>query len=78
MLRQITIPITLPETLVERAQAAGILGNEEIANLLEAELVRLARVERLFATMDKLAQVQPPLTQAEIDAEIDTARAESG
>lgn len=73
MLRQITIPITLPETLVERAQAAGILGNEEIANLLEAELVRLARVERLFATMDKLAHVQPPLTQEEIDA----ARAES-
>lgn len=32
MLRQITIPITLSENLVQRAQAVGILGNEEIAN----------------------------------------------
>ena len=30
--------------------------------------------ERLFATMDKLSQIEPPLSQEEIDAEIGAAR----
>jgi hypothetical protein len=34
------------------------------------------QVEQLFTTMDKLAALQPALTEAEIDAEIAAARAD--
>ena len=38
--------------------------------------MRERRIERLFSTMDKLAQLKPPLTEDEIAAEIEAARAE--
>jgi hypothetical protein len=38
--------------------------------------MRQSHIERLFATMDKLSQIEPPLSQEEIDAEIEAARRE--
>lgn len=67
--------LTLPDDLAQQAREAGLLRPEALAVLLR-DAMRERRVERLFATMDKLAQVDPPLTEKEIAAEIETARAE--
>jgi len=66
----VDITLKLPEELVNQAQAAGILTDERVAELLAAELERKNQVRELFDDIDKLHELQPPLTQAEIDAEI--------
>jgi hypothetical protein len=38
--------------------------------------MRKSQVDQLFTTMGKLAALEPALTEAEIQAEIDAARAE--
>lgn len=65
--------VTLPDEVAQQAQQAGLLRPEVLTHLLR-ETLRKDRVERLFATMNKLAQLTPPLTEDEIDAEIDAAR----
>lgn len=65
--------VTLPDEVAQQAQQAGLLRPEVLTQLLR-ETLRKDRIERLFATMDKLAQLTPPMTEEEIDAEIDAAR----
>lgn len=72
----IAITLELPESLVTQAQAAGILTNQRVAELLTAELERQARVDRYFDMVDRLSAVTPSLTQADIDAEITAYREE--
>lgn len=43
---------------------------------LREEKTRAHKVDELFATMDRLAAVEPRMTEAEIEAEIAAARAE--
>ncbi len=69
------ITVSLPDDLAQQAQAAGLLRPETIVELLR-EAMRKRQVDQLFATMDRLAQIKPALTEAEIDAEIATARAD--
>ena len=69
------VTVTLPDDLAQQARKAGLLRPEALAALLR-DAMRERRIERLFSTMDKLAQLQPPLTEAEIAAEIEAARAE--
>lgn len=69
------ITVSLPDDLVRQARKAGLLRPSALESLLR-EAVRKQHVDRLFATMDKLAQVSPSLTEAEIEAEIEAARAE--
>lgn len=64
------ITLKLPDKLVERAQAAGILTGEQVAELIEAELDRRQRRETLFADMAKLQTLEPRLTLDEIEAEL--------
>jgi PIN domain len=47
---------------------------EDFVDFLSAR-AKKRQVERLFDTMDQLARLEPPLTEAEIDAEIAAARA---
>ena len=70
----IDVTLSLPEDLVERAKSEGLLDDERIAAWLETELVRRSRVKTLRADLQKLRAVQPSLTQAEIDDEIDASR----
>ncbi len=70
----VTISLNLPEEVVTRAQAAGLLTDERVAAILLAEL---ERINRLFETADRLAALEPPLTQEEIDAEIAAHRGRS-
>lgn len=68
-----TLTVELSEAL---AQQAGLLTPESIADLLAAEL-RRRQVERLFADVDGLAgQDAAPMSDAEIEVEIEQARAE--
>lgn len=69
------VTLSLPDTLAQEARAAGLLTPEALERLLR-EAMRKRQVDQLFATMDKLAALEPKLTEEEIDAEIDAARAE--
>jgi hypothetical protein len=69
------ITVSLPDELAQQAQSAGLLRPDAIERLLR-EAMKKRQVEQLFTTMDKLAALQPALTEAEIDAEIAAARAD--
>lgn len=72
----VDVTLTLPEDLAARAKAAGLLTDEQFAIWLEKELERKERIKAYFADLDKLSAIQPPLTQEEIDAEIQAYRDE--
>jgi len=70
------VRLTLPDNLAREAQAEGLLTPETLERLLREE-VRRRRVDELFEAADRLAALNvPPLTDAEIEAEIQAARAE--
>ncbi len=69
------ILLTLPDSLVREAEANGLLKPEFIASLLRTE-IRRRRVNKLFAAADRLADLDEPLTGAEIEAEIAASRRE--
>lgn len=68
------LTVTLPDELANRAREAGLLTNEVIETLLREELRKQAGKE-LRAAMDKLAS-GTPMSEDEIQAEIDAYRAE--
>ncbi len=67
------IVLTLPDNLAQEAEANGLLKPESIAALLRAE-IRRRQVNRLFAAADRLADLDRPLNESEIEAEITAAR----
>lgn len=71
-----TVQITLPDQLAEEAASAGLLRAERIEALLREQL-RAERIARLRTARQKLAaEPLPPMTAAEIEAEISAYRAE--
>jgi hypothetical protein len=70
-----TITVSLPDDLARQARAAGLLRDEAIAALLR-DAMQKRQVDRLFDAMGKLAALEPPLTEEEIDSEVAAARAE--
>lgn len=71
-----TLEITLPDELARMAQSAGLLNSEAIEKLLREQLRKQASQE-LRAMMDRLsADGTPPMTEDEVQAEIDAYRAE--
>ncbi len=69
------VTVNLPSGLAQEAEAQGLLSPAALEQLVRSELERRRR-EKLLATADRLAAQQPPLTAAEIEAEIQAARAE--
>lgn len=69
------IVLTLPESLAQEAQANGLLEPDFIASLLRAEL-RRRHINKLFAAADRLADLDEPLSDADIEAEIAATRQE--
>jgi hypothetical protein len=67
------IVLVLPDNLAQEAEANGLLRPESIAAMLRAE-IRRRRVNRLFAAADRLAELDQPHTEMEIEAEITMAR----
>lgn len=71
---ELELKLTLPDSLVREAEARGLLAPRGPEALLREELQR-RRVTQLFEAADRLAAL-PPLTEAEVEAEIQAARAE--
>jgi hypothetical protein len=69
------IVLTLPDNLAQEAQANGLLKPDFIASLLRAE-IRRRRVNKLFSAADRLADLDEPITEAEVEAEIAAVRQE--
>lgn len=66
--------LTLPDSLAREAEASGLLTPEAIEGLLREE-IRRRRVSQLFEAADRLAGLDiPPLTESEVEAEIEAAR----
>ncbi len=72
----ITLTLNLPVELVEQAKSAGLLTEAGIEQWLQDELDRQRKLDRLFGKLDRLAAIEPPLTEAEINAEIEAYRRE--
>ena len=65
----------LPEDLAREAETCGLLTPDSIESLLRTELSRRRRIGHLFDAADRLAGLPaPPLTEAEVEAEIQAAR----
>ena len=70
----VEIKIKLPDSIVREAKESGLLTSKSIESMLRAELHR-RRAARLFETADRLAALDmQPLTNAEVEAEIQAAR----
>ncbi len=71
-----TLEISLPDSLAKEAKAAGLLAPDVLERMLR-EAVRQRAADRLRDAMERMAQADvPPMTEAEIQVEIDAVRAE--
>ena len=70
------LTLHLPDELARKAQAAGLLNSEAIERLLRAQLRKQASQE-LRVILDKVRTSGiPPMSEDEVQAEIDAYRAE--
>lgn len=70
------LTLNLPDELANQAQAAGLLNSESIEKLLREQLRKQAG-EELRAMLNKVsASDEPPMSEDEIQAEINAYRAE--
>ena len=70
------LTLNLPDELASKAQAAGLLNSEAIEKLLREQLRKQAG-EELRVMLNKVdASGIPPMSEDEIQAEIDAYRAE--
>jgi hypothetical protein len=70
------LKVQLPDELAARARNAGLLTDEAIGRLLE-EALRRRSGQALRAVMDRLQATNiAPMTDEEIQAEVDAVRAE--
>ena len=68
------IKLTMRDGLAREAEAKGLLTPDALERLLGDEL-RRRRVNQLFEASDRLAEISgPPLTEEEVEAEIQAAR----
>ncbi len=67
------VVVILPDNLAQEAEASGLLKPELIASLLRDE-IRRRRINKLFAAADRLADLDEPLTNDEVEAEIAAVR----
>ena len=72
----VTLTLNLPQDLVDQAMSAGLLTEEQIEHWLIDELERRRKLDRFFGKLDRLAEIEPPLTEEEINAEIEAYRKE--
>lgn len=70
------LTIVLPEPLAQEVEETGLLQDAEIERLLRTELKR-RHARELLELADRLAaQGVPPMSEEEIEVEIDAARSE--
>jgi hypothetical protein len=70
------VTINLPDSLAREASQAGLLTTPALEGLLREEMRRRAQSE-LRGAMDRMAAIEEtPMTEEEIQVEIDAVRAE--
>ncbi len=71
-----TVQIELPDSLVNQARAAGLLTSDALRRLLSGALKQQAAARSLLQVANQLAAADlPPMSPAEIKAEIVASRA---
>lgn len=67
------ITLTLPDDLAQQARNLGLLENDQLTAMIEAEIVRKRQhaAQELFAILEEIQSIEPRMTQEEIDAEIE-------
>ena len=74
-MKRVNIELELPDELAERAEAAGLLTPKAIEEYLQEEIQRRA-LDRFLAAADRSAELDlTPMTEEEVQAEIDAVRA---
>jgi hypothetical protein len=74
---ELDVKLLLPDSMAKEARESGLLEPDSLEALLREEL-RRRRVDRLFAAADRLsALLDAPLTEEEVEVEIQAARAPS-
>lgn len=69
------LKLTLPDRLAREAREAGLLTPKAIKALLEEAMRRRAAAREFLAVADRVAAAGvPPMTEDEIQAEIDAVR----
>jgi hypothetical protein len=72
------IKLNLPDVLASEAEASGLLTPQAIESLIREE-IRRRRIDGLFDAADRLAALEThPLTDTEVEAEIQAARRQRG
>ena len=70
------LTVKLPDELARKIRAAGLLDEAALEQLFREALRKHAAGE-LFAALDEIQALKlPPMTEEEVQAEIDAARAE--
>ena len=70
------LTVKLPDELVRKIRAAGLLDEAALEQLFREALRKQAAGE-FFAALDEIQALKlPPMTEEEVQAEIDAARAE--
>jgi len=70
------LTIDLPDNLIEQAEDAELLSPEAIEAMLREQLKK-RHVNELFDAADRLAAVDmPPMSEDDVQAEVDAVRAE--
>jgi hypothetical protein len=70
------LTVKLPDELAQKIQAAGLLDEATLEKVFR-EALRKQAVGELFAALDEIQALKlPPMTEEEVQAEIDVARAE--
>ena len=70
------LTVKLPDELARQIRAAGLLDEAALEKVFR-EALRKQAVGELFAALDEIESLKlPPMTEAEVQAEINTTRAE--
>ncbi len=69
----VEIKLDLPDNLAREAETNELLRPQAIESLLREE-IRRRRVNNLFGAADRLAALDAPLTETEVEAEIAAVR----
>ena len=70
------LTVKLPDELASQIRAAGLLDEAAVEKVFR-EALRKQAVGELFAALDEIEAAKlPPMTDAEVQAEIDASRAE--
>jgi hypothetical protein len=73
----VTIQLDLPDEIAKRARAAGLLDPKRVASLIARELSSEADPRSFFEIVREIrAQPGEPMTMEEIQAEVDSVRAQ--